>query len=166
MAIKLIATYSKRLGLPGFSSHQFGVEIEAELSNIDDVPREAARIYELLQVNVDQQIRATGFVPPTDYGLVSESRNPVPSTTTQRGRSNRQANWKCTPKQRELIEDLVAEHQIEKGDVEALSSQRFGKGVISLNKTEASLLIDELFATYGRGPSHKPQPQSQRRRAA
>lgn len=33
MAIKLIANYSKRLGLPGYSSHQFEVSIETEISN-------------------------------------------------------------------------------------------------------------------------------------
>ena len=37
MALKLIATYSKRLGLPGYSSHQFSVCVETEISNIDDV---------------------------------------------------------------------------------------------------------------------------------
>src|SRR5262245_11751279 len=60
MAIKLIANYSKRLGLPGYSSHQFSIEIETELVTTDDVPEEAARIYSLLQANVDEQIQATG----------------------------------------------------------------------------------------------------------
>ena len=32
MAIKLIANYSKRLGLPGYSSQQFSVSVETELS--------------------------------------------------------------------------------------------------------------------------------------
>jgi len=32
MAIKLIANYSKRLGLPGYSSHQFSVSVETENS--------------------------------------------------------------------------------------------------------------------------------------
>jgi hypothetical protein len=69
MAIKLIANYSKRLGLPGYSSHQFSVSVESELLTTDDVPQEAARIYQLLQTNVDEQIQATGFVPPPDYGM-------------------------------------------------------------------------------------------------
>ncbi len=33
MAIKLIANYSKRLGLPGYSSHQFEVSIETEITH-------------------------------------------------------------------------------------------------------------------------------------
>ena len=31
MAVKLIANYAKRLGLPGYSSHQFSVSVETEL---------------------------------------------------------------------------------------------------------------------------------------
>jgi hypothetical protein len=37
MAIKLIANYSKRLGLPGYSSHQFSVSVETELSAASDI---------------------------------------------------------------------------------------------------------------------------------
>ena len=150
MAIKLIATYSKRLGLPGYSSHQFSIEIETELVTTDDVAAESARIYELLQTNVDEQIRQTGFVPPTDYGMEE-----TPASPANNGRTNgaqRPATstaWKCTDKQRELIENLVAEHQLDKSDVENLAVERFGKGVRHLNKVEASGLIDELIDTHG-----------------
>lgn len=149
MAIKLIANYSKRLGLPGYSSHQFSIEIETELVTTEDVPGEAARIYDLLQTNVDEQIRATGFVPPADYGM--EGGPPDASGKGDNG-SRRQppsTAWKCSQKQRELIESLVAEHQLEKGAVEALAVERFGKGVRLLNKVEASGLIDELIETHG-----------------
>ncbi len=70
MAIKFIANYSKRLGLPGFSSHQFSVSLETELVSLADVPAESARLYELLQTDVDARIQQTGFVPPLDYGMV------------------------------------------------------------------------------------------------
>jgi hypothetical protein len=69
MAVKLTANYSKRLGLPGYSSHQFSVSVETELVNIDSVAEEARRLYALLQANVDGQIVQTGFVPPADYGM-------------------------------------------------------------------------------------------------
>jgi len=142
MAIKLIANYSKRLGLPGYSSHQFSIEIETELVTTDDVPAEAARIYGLLQSNVDEQIRATGFVPPSDYGMEQ-----APSNSSAKG-DNASSDWKCSQKQRELIENLVAEHQLEKAAVESLAMERFGKGVRLLNKVEASGLIDELIDTH------------------
>ena len=43
MAVKIIANYSKRLGLPGYSSHQFSVSVETELANTDNVTSEASR---------------------------------------------------------------------------------------------------------------------------
>jgi hypothetical protein len=42
MAVKLIANYAKRLGLPGYSSHQFSVSIETELQNLDNVREQSA----------------------------------------------------------------------------------------------------------------------------
>ena len=164
MAIKLIANYSKRLGLPGYSSHQFSIEIETELVTTDDVAVESARIYDLLQTNVDEQIRQTGFVPPTDYGIEE-----TPATPTNNSRSNgaqrptTSTAWKCTDKQRELIENLVTEHQLDKNEVDHLARQRFGKGVRDLNKVEASGLIDELIDTHGGG---QKRPATNGRRSA
>lgn len=63
MAIKLIANYSKRLGLPGYSSHQFSVSVETELSAASDIAAESTRLYQLLQSNVDEQMLHTGLVP-------------------------------------------------------------------------------------------------------
>lgn len=150
MAIKLIANYSKRLGLPGYSSHQFSIEIETELVTTDDVAAESARIYELLQTNVDEQMKTTGFVPPTGYGC--EENPPAASPNGQTNGASRppaSTEWKCTAKQRELIENLVAEHHLEKTAVESLAVERFGKGVRQLCKLEASGLIDELLDTHG-----------------
>ena len=153
MAIKLIANYSKRLGLPGYSSHQFSVSVETELSAAGDIAAESERLYQLLQSNVDEQILHTGFVPPADYGMGT----PAACNTTQRDSSEpanvtqwqRGSAWKCSDKQKDLILKLVEEHQLDKADVEALAVERFGKGVRTLNKVEASGLIDELLDTHG-----------------
>ncbi len=152
MAIKLIANYSKRLGLPGYSSHQFSVSIETELVTTDDVAGEAERIYQLLQSNVDEQILQTGFVPPADYGMdpPADRGQGTTAETPQNGANwQRGPAWKCSDKQSELILKLVEEHQLDKADVEALAVERFDKGVRLLNKVEASGLIDELIDTYG-----------------
>ena len=69
MAVKLFANYAKRLGLPGFSSHQFSVSVEIELRDIGEASAESERLYKLLQQNVDQQMQETGFVPPDTYGM-------------------------------------------------------------------------------------------------
>jgi len=165
MAIKLIANYSKRLGLPGFSSHQFSVSVETELVTTGDIPGESERLYQLLQHNVDEQILATGFVPPADYGMEEAPRevsgrpplNGNASASWQRGPA-----WKCSDKQRELILKIVDEHHLDKASIEALANERFGKGVRLLNKIEASGLIDELLERHG-SSQQQPPANGQRR---
>lgn len=145
MAIRLIANYSKRLGLPGYSSHQFSVSVETELVTTDDVPGEAERLYHLLQTNVDEQIQQTGFVPPADYGMDDAQPNAT------NGHSSHGDRWQCSDKQKDLILKIVDEHKLDRNEVDHLARQRFGKGVKQLNKMEASGLIDELLDTHGNG---------------
>jgi hypothetical protein len=150
MAIKLIANYSKRLGLPGYSSHQFSVSVETELVTTDDVAAESERLYQRLQSTVDEQMLKTGFVPPGTYGMEDNNGSdaPAPGTVTHIQDNSR---WKCSDKQKDLILKLVDEHSLDKNEVDHLSRQRFGKGVKQLSKLEASGLIDELLETYGGG---------------
>jgi hypothetical protein len=159
MAIKLIANYSKRLGLPGYSSHQFSVSVETELVTTDDVAAESERLYQRLQSTVDEQMLHTGFVPPGDYGMeeTNGSDAPAPGTVTHIHDNGR---WKCSDKQKDLILKLVDEHHLDKNEVDHLARQRFGKGVKQLNKLEASGLIDELLETYGGGgrPHDRDRP--------
>jgi hypothetical protein len=156
MAIKLIANYSKRLGLPGYSSHQFSVSVETELTTADDIAAESERLYQLLQSNVDQQMLHTGFVPPGDYGMDSPAEQTpakhasfAPTNVTQVANWQRGSAWKCSDKQKDLILKIIDEHNLDKNGIESLARERFGKGVRLLNKIEASGLIDELLDTYG-----------------
>ena len=154
MAVKLIANYSKRLGLPGYSSHQFSVSVETELMATDDVAAESRRLYDLLQTNVDQQIQATGFVPPGDYGMEPAPANGNHAhngTNGTNGHSPNSDRWQCSDKQKDLILKIVDEHHLDRNEVDHLARQRFGKGVKQLNKMEASGLIDELLDTHGGG---------------
>ena len=169
MAIKLIANYSKRLGLPGYSSHQFSVSVETELVATDNIAQESERLYQLLQSNVDEQILHTGFVPAATYGMVDTSTKDSrlsSSTVENITPMNRNASWKCSSKQKDLILKLVDEHQLDKSDVEALAVERFGKGVRVLNKIESSGLIDELLETYGSGNRSEPHNSGRRNGSA
>jgi hypothetical protein len=149
MAIKLIANYAKRLGLPGYSSHQFSVSVEAELMDLGNIQGEAARIYGLLQDAVDREIQHVGFVPDEVYGMES---NGAHSTATNGNRaSSKDAPWKCSDKQKELILKLVADHGLDRREIDQLATERFGHGVKALNKLEASGLIDEIIETHGGG---------------
>ncbi len=157
MAIKLIANYSKRLGLPGYSSHQFSVSVETELMTTDDIPGESERLYQLLQSNVDEQIQSTGFIPPSTYGMdpaeFSSDLHPANQSSTSGNSASWQRGpaWRCSDKQRDLILRIVEEHQLDKAGIETLANERFGKGVRSLNKVEASGLIDELLEKHASG---------------
>jgi hypothetical protein len=135
MAVKLIANYAKRLGLPGYSSHQFSISIETELQNLDNVAHDSARLYESLQSVVDQQIQNTGFVPPDGYGMDGDK------TST----------WNCSKKQRELIEKIIAENKLDQREIEELATDMFGLRVQQLNKLQASGFIDELLDRHGNG---------------
>jgi hypothetical protein len=165
MALKLIANYSKRLGLPGYSSHQFSVCVETEISNIDDVAGESSRLYDTLQKSVDEEIQRTGFVPDQGYGITEQSTvnaaRSLPAATNgsnghaSNGHSNG-AGWHCSDKQRDLILNLVGQHGLEKQDIENLSHEMFGAAVKGLNKLQASGLIDRILEEHG-GRSHAPR---------
>jgi hypothetical protein len=181
MAIKLTGNYAKRLGLPGYSSHQFSVSVETELTDLTQVPDEAARIYRLLQDAVDCEIQVTGFVPDVEYGL--KNTIPLPSSN---GRSNGESNgnghhrlnggnsnghsnghqvrWSCSDKQKELILKLVTENELDRDTVEEISLDRFSVGVKQLNKLQASGLIAELLELCGK--SDKRQVNGNGRRGA
>ena len=162
MALKLIANYSKRLGLPGYSSHQFAVTVETEISNINDVAGESTRLYQLLQQNVDEEIQRTGFVPDHGYGMEGKTNgsanghdnrtngHSAPANGNGNGNGNGHANgngdgWTCSDKQRDLILKLVDEHQLDKGQVDDTSRDMFGVGVRELNKLQASGLIERIL---------------------
>ncbi len=144
MAVLLNATYSKKLGLPQYSSHSFAVSVQAELTDLSNVHGECERLYALLQESVDQEIRKAGWLPGSSNGHNGNGTAPAPAAN-----GHTDNTWNCSEKQRELILDLVDEHSLDRKEVDTLARERFGKGVKELNKLEASGLIDELFEKYG-----------------
>jgi hypothetical protein len=153
MAIKLIANYSKRLGLPGYSSHQYSVSVETEINTTDDIAFEAEKLYHNLQSNVDAQIQNPGFVAPHDYGMEStpqQANTRQPSNVTP---ITTEVAWQCSAKQQELILKLIGENNLDKVEIENLAVERFRKGVKQLNKLEASSLIGLIFDTQLKKPA-------------
>jgi hypothetical protein len=147
MAVKLIANYSKRLGLPGYSSHQFSVSVETEVLNVERVEEESNRLYQLLQDSVDREIQATGFVPPDGYGMNGNGNGHT--------NGNGSEEWSCSDKQRDLILKLVGDHNLDKHEVEDLSHRLFQAPVKKLNRMQASNLIDQLLEMTGSKPKGK-----------
>jgi hypothetical protein len=174
MAIKLVANYAKRLGLPGYSSHQFSVSIETELHDVGNIAGESAKLYQMLQASVDEQIQQTGFVPPDGYGMSPVAANganghhrngngnghaPRRAENGHSGNGNNgHDSWRCSDKQRELIERVVRENHLDKRDVEQLAMEMFSAGVKQLDRLQASGLIDELLERHGGKPRGQKRP--------
>ncbi len=139
MPVILEANYSKKLGLPGYSSHQYMITLRTELSDLSQVEAESSRLYALLQSSVDRELQKPGFVPEAPKG-------------NGNGHGQHQSDndrWNCSEKQQNLIQKIVIENHLDKNEIEALANERFGKGVKALNKLEASGLIEELLEKTG-----------------
>lgn len=150
MAIVLEANYSKKLGLPGYSSHQYSLTVRTELNDITQVEAESAKLHTTLQNSVDREIQKIGFLPESKAALPRGNGN---------GNGNGHTNgntdaWQCSPKQRDLILKITDEHKLDKNAVEQLAQDRFGKGVKALNKLEMSGLLDELLEQVGQKPNN------------
>ncbi len=159
--IALEANYAKKLGLPGYSSHQYSISIRTELTDLSQVESESTRIYQLLQSAVDKDIQQVGFIPDPTYG--NGNGRPVNGHAVNGAHRNGASNgnghqlprktpldaWNCTEGQRGFILRILNENNIAKQDTEDLSNQLFGLGVKQLNKMQASQLIEELLAKAG-----------------
>ena len=178
MAVKFIANYSKRLGLPGYSSHQYNISVEVELTDLERAPGEAARLYQLLQQSVDREIQQTGFVPDDNYGessrrpaapAVSPGRNAhhqLPAETAVAARQGNDNNWstapswQCSDKQHQLINDLACQIGLDDQQIDERAQRLFRKPAHQLNKLSASGLISDLLAEAGPRPTQNGNHQA------
>jgi DNA replication protein DnaC len=74
--ITLECNYSKKIGLPGYSSHQFSITLRTEIADVNQVQQESARLYQLQQNGVDSSIQEIGYavVALDDIGYVQQDR--------------------------------------------------------------------------------------------
>ena len=144
--ITLEANYSKKIGLPDYSSHQFSVTLKSELADASQAEQESARLYALLQNSVDQNIQQVGYLPKVNGKTHTNGNAPVNGQQRQTRPAN--DSWKCSVKQKDLILKITDENELDKTMVDNLAVERFGHGVKLLNKLEASGLIEELIEKY------------------
>jgi len=142
MAIKLITSYGKKIGLPAFSSHTFSASVEVEVSDLAEVSSQVHHLYQLLQGSVDSEIIKTGFLP-------GESGSQHPDASGNGSAHVKSHGWKCSDKQRALILELVERQDREIDAVERFAKRRFGKGLAELRRKEASELISGLLSRQG-----------------
>jgi hypothetical protein len=165
MAIQLTFEYGKRLGLPGYSSHTFGVTAKAEVNDPTQIAHEAARMYQVLQDSVDSQIINEGFIPGghgreiarhgTQDAPGHQSEGNVaqfPGNTRQGATQAIQDTgaWMCSPKQKELILKIMDENQLPAGHADGIAVELHGKPMSGLTKLEASGVVSEFLARYRR----------------
>jgi len=166
MAIKLISNYAKRLGLPGYSSHQFSVSVETELTDLERASAEIARLYQTLQHAVDREIIQTGFVPGEDYGMNTapaaiQGGNSNGNSSNGNGSGDSNGNhqsgkvWSCSPKQRNLITDLQKQLGLSDSELDERSLEFFSKTANQLNKLSASGLITALLEEAGKSNGNR-----------
>ena len=141
MAITMEASYWKKVGLPGTSSHRYRITLRTELADLSQVAAESVRLHALLQASVDQEIQKVGFLPANQNGNGNrDGQHPAADNDA----------WNCSSKQKALIQRIVSENGLDEHEVQALAQERFGKAVKVLNKLEASGLIEELLEKTGR----------------
>ena len=121
MSVIIEANYSKKIGLPGYSSHQYMLTLRAELTDLTQVGPESQRLHGLLQASVDRELQQPGWLPPGN-GVNSHAATNGNGHHPTNGNGNGQADrWTCSPKQQALIVRIVEEHRLDKNDIEQLA---------------------------------------------
>jgi hypothetical protein len=144
MAVVLNITYSKKLGLPNYSSHSCSVSVQVEIADVSQVAQENARLYQLLQSSVDEEIKTVGYLPE------APKQNGNGNGHHQNGYSNGHDGAGISEKQLDLVNRIVKENNLSKTSVDEIAVGMFGGGVRTLNRMQASNLIDELFERHPR----------------
>ena len=184
MAVILQMTYMKKLGLPNYSSHSCAASLTVEIADVSVAAQESTKLYALLQTAVDNEIQQVGFMPDaTTYGMNNGNGAHTNGNPARNGNGHSNGNgyangnsghangnghapvtirngdhWNCTDGQRGFILRIIAESSLTKQDVEEMAQQLFGAGVTSLDKMQASQLIEELLEKTGKkagGPQRR-----------
>ena len=151
MAVLLQFDYNKRLGLPAFSSHSFGITMKAEVTDLEKIGEEAERAYGLLQSAVDSQIVHSGYVSNEDKG--ENGTDQVQKTQGKvNGGSTDPADWNCTIRQRALILSILERNDLDPEVVEDLSQELHGRPMGDLGKSQVSEVIGQVLDRWGRHP--------------
>ena len=145
MAILLEFSYGKKLGLPNFSSHNFGVSMKAEVTDLEAIPAEAAKAYSILQESVDSQITNPGFVPSGNSKVIQVQSNGNNAKTNP-------ADWNCTVRQKGLLMTILERNNLDPEVVEDLSQEIHGRPMADLGKMQVSAIISEVLDRWGRHP--------------
>jgi hypothetical protein len=155
--IQIEASYSKKLGLPNFSSHAFMVSVRAEVRSLRQLQSESKRLYALLQSSVDDQVKAVGFLPTGNYGMINDTPKPTNGSAAQPAIriAESENGWRCSDKQRAFIEKIAKREKFTPAELDGIAQTVCQAPVRQLDKRQASRFIDELLKISAPLPYHK-----------
>ena len=142
MAILLQFDYGKKLGLPNYSSHNFGVSMKAEVSDPEDIPQEAERAYGILQQAVDKQMENPGFLPSKNDKETESKGTQINGTDPEK--------WNCTQRQRGLILKILNQNNLPESAIEEVAQDLHGRPMSQLGKMQVSTVISEVLDRWGK----------------
>ena len=145
MAILLQFDYNKKLGLPGFSSHSFGISMKAEVADVETIGEEAAKAYSILQQSVDSQIASPGLIPSGNGKAIQVQSNGDKEKTNP-------DDWNCSVRQRGLLVTILERNDLDPEVVENLANEIHGRSMSELSKMQVSAVIGEVLDRWGRRP--------------
>ena len=123
------ANYAKKVGLPAYSSHQFAVTLRTELTDLSQLEKTVADLYQRLQAAVDTEIINPGLVPTANGAMATPAPQSITRATAAPAPRDEEPQWRCSDRQKVLILKIVAENGLDKSAVEHLAQTRFGTGV-------------------------------------
>ena len=153
MAVLIDINYTKKLGLPNYSSHSLGIGLKAEAQDLDGVRGEGEKVYGLLQESVDAQLARRGFIPgETGNGkdLEGGTLDDPPGTEEPDFEQTDPESWQCSPKQRTLILDILGRHDLQSSIVDAIAWQIHGRSMMEVTPREASAVVGEILERFGK----------------
>jgi len=146
MPVIITACVSKKVGQANYGSAGYSLTVQSEVSNLDQVREESRRLYNLLNDSVNSELSGENQ---------EEKRAEWPTIVR-----NTPQEYKCSDKQRDLILKIINENEVDRADVESLSLEMFGNSDLkSLNKLQASGIIDEMLNRWGKKPTRSNNPR-------
>ena len=148
MSIQIEATYSKKLGLPNFSSHSFMISVRAEVSSLRRLETESARLYRVLQTSVDKEVQQVGFLPDaTKYGMLLDGMAGANGPASNRHTATDASH--SSEKQKTLIAKVAKELKFTAEDLDGIAQRLFKLPLAKLDRKQTSGFITELLLIAG-----------------
>ena len=146
MPVIITACVSKKVGQANYGSAGFSLTVQSEVTNLDQVREESSKLYALLSRTVHEEL-----------GAEEKEEKRAEWPTIVRNSAPKDQEWRCSPAQKLLIEKIANENDV-MSEVESLADEMFSSPLPQLNKMQASSLLQEVIARWGKKPARSTAP--------